>query len=113
MKSMLMLCFVVMTGCSAAFVERMSTDNLWEPNATAPYISEHPVGTMDHFGYGKRLIIHNPLNYPINAKVVCSSMYQADVDGHVQARKQRFYLITASRPYGASCVLVGYEAATE
>lgn len=113
MKTIVLALITVATlsGCSASLIERLSTDKFWGPEGR-PTVSEHPIGADDNFGVAKRLLVHNPLPYPITAKVVCSSMFQDDPVVHVRPRSIRYVLITAprSKEHTESCFLSSYQA---
>lgn len=100
---------LLLSGCSAALVERLSSGAFDGPEKE-PFVHEHPIGVDDPFGVAKRLIVANPLPYAIDAIVECSSMFQADQFVHVGAHRERYLLITAPSSYRQSCWLTGYSA---
>jgi hypothetical protein len=116
MKTLLLAIVLASSGCSAALVERLSTDTYWSHTKAQEgevHVSEHPIGIRDHFGYNKRLIVHNPLSYPIEAHISCSSIYQDDPTVHVKAHAVRYLLITGMRELDQTCFLMDYEAALQ
>jgi hypothetical protein len=94
----------LLAGCSPALMERLSS----EPYAgagDAPTLTEvgllSPTGPL---GVEKRLYVNNPLPVDINARISCTSAYQADQQVTVRAHKSRYVMITVPRhTYGPSC----------
>ncbi len=110
MARLLIALTFMLSGCSEAFVERMSSGALQDWHEDQPFVIEHLNGINDHFGYGKRLIVGNPLDVAIEARIECESMYQADLTAvHVGPKRERYFMITASRNYGQACYLTGFK----
>src|SRR5688572_27629457 len=99
------------SGCSAALQERMAVDTYWtnEKFAALPHVSEHSIGIRDHFGYQKRLIVHNPLPYRVKVKLTCSSIYQNDDEIEVPGNRVRYALISGMREHDQTCFLSHWE----
>lgn len=94
-------------GCSAALIERMSTD-IYDGDAKEPYVEEHVAGEVTRTGVLKRLFIHNPLPFPIKVKITCASIFNDDPVETVPARRTRFLFINGTSTWQQSCFLTDY-----
>ena len=102
---------LLLTGCSAELVERLSTDiYMGQNNATEPSLYEMKLLSPEpKMGVDERLYINNPLPYGINVYIECNSIYQVDQVVHVKARATRYILVTRPKQkYGPSCFIVSY-----
>lgn len=97
----------MLSGCSAALVERLSTD-IYDGDAKEPYVEEHPLGEPSATGVLKRLMIHNPLPFPIKVKITCASIYNDDPVETVPARRTRFLMVNGTSTWRQSCFLTDY-----
>lgn len=106
----LFLAAILLTGCSEAFINRISTEK-YTGKETKPYTTEWAVNVPNHFGTEKRLYIHNPLPVPITVKLACVSMFQNDGIVKVPARTSKFIMITApTNREGPSCYISDFYA---
>lgn len=106
-SALVIFLFTLVGGCSEALILRLSTDT-FRGTETEPFVTEHPIGVRDHFGYQKRLIISNPKFTAIEAEIKCSSMFMDDPVAMVPARTDRFLLISGTRELEQTCFLTNW-----
>ena len=98
-------------GCSATLVERLSTES-YDGNEKEPFVTEYPLNSDNSLtSITKRLLIHNPLPFAIEANLTCSSMYNDNPSVVVKAKTTKFFMIGAShsQEHSQSCFLTNYK----
>jgi hypothetical protein len=98
MKKLLLIATVLLAGCSAALIERLSTDK-FIGNEKEPFISEITVDSSGWSTITKQVRVNNPLPYAIEATVKCRSIMSDDPIVKVKARTVKFFLQTAGRQF--------------
>jgi hypothetical protein len=104
--------FVLVSGCSHALVERMSTES-FVGKGMAPFKTERALfdGAATRVGLIKLLTVHNPTSSTIKAYLSCASIYQADFYVTVKAHTRKWQLVGANNGsvYGDACSLVDWQ----
>ena len=114
----LLIGLVFSTGCSAALLERMSTER-FTGKETVPFTDERVV-SADYNRFGqpsgplgitKSLAVHNPTGFEIEAFLSCGSMYQADFSMVVKAHTTKWQFIGANNNQDRdnACTLVDWK----
>jgi PBP1b-binding outer membrane lipoprotein LpoB len=105
----------MLSGCSAAFLERISTER-FTGKETEPFVTERCVDcTPSRVGITKSLALNNPKPYEIEAFISCGSMYQADLTMTVKANTTKWQFVGANNNQGQfqqSCFLMEWKRTT-
>lgn len=105
----LLILTTLLAACSPALIDKMSSFP-YHDSGTEPTTSEHPVGVPNHFGVEKRFYVHNPLDYGVEVKLSCRSMFNDDPTLYVKPHTSKFIMITGKQQ-APSCVISTYTVA--